>query len=75
MRFSRLLRLIMNRVLAAERTILLHLKTVGIVLLIFGSVVVSLLAFAASECHFDAHSSAPPSFIRTLVRASLYHFG
>ena len=50
-----LLRLVMNRVLLAESAILLHLKTVRVILLVLHGVVVSLLAFAASECDFHAH--------------------
>ena len=58
--FTALLRLAVNRVLLAESAILLHLETVGIVLLVFHGVVVSLLAFVASECDLYAHFSAPP---------------
>ena len=50
----------MNRVLSAEPAILLHFKTVGVVLLVFHRVVVSLLAFVASERDLDSHCSAPP---------------
>jgi hypothetical protein len=44
-----------KRVLAAELAILLHFKSVGIVLFVFGCVIVSLLAFRAGESDFDAH--------------------
>ena len=50
-----LLRLVMNRVFLAESAILLHLKTVRVILLVLHGVVVSLLALAASECDFHAH--------------------
>jgi hypothetical protein len=45
----------MNRVLLAESAVLLHLKTVGVVLLVLDGVVVSLLAFAASHSDLNAH--------------------
>jgi len=50
-----LLRLVMNRVLLAESAILLHLKTVRVILLVLDGVVVSLLAFTASHSDFNAH--------------------
>jgi hypothetical protein len=50
-----LLGFLVKRVLAAELAILLHFKSVGIVLLVFGCVIVSLLAFRAGESDFDAH--------------------
>ena len=56
----RLLRFGMNGMLSAEPAILLHFQTVGVVLLVFHGVVVSLLAFVASECNLDSHCSAPP---------------
>ena len=59
----------MNRVLSAEPAILLHFKTVGVVLLVFHRVVVSLLALIASQSHFNAH------FGTSLKIASLYHCG
>ena len=46
--------------LLAETAILLHLETVGIVLLVLLLVVVALLAFGASQGDFDSHCSAPP---------------
>ena len=55
-----LLRLAVDSMLLAESAILLHLETVGVVLLVFHGVVVSLLAFVASECDLYAHFSAPP---------------
>lgn len=45
----------MECVLAAESAILLHFKTVGIVLLVLDGIVVSLLAVIASESDFNAH--------------------
>ena len=45
----------MKRVLAAELAILVHFKSVGIVLFVLGCVIVSLLAFRAGECDLDAH--------------------
>ena len=44
----------------AESAILIHLQPVGVVLLVFHRVVVSLLAFVASERDLDSHCSAPP---------------
>jgi hypothetical protein len=41
--------------LSAEGAVLVHLQAVWIVLLVFESVIVALLAFAASECDFDSH--------------------
>ena len=51
-----LLSLVVNGVLLAESAILLHLKTVGVVLLVFHGVVVSLLALGASQSDFNAHN-------------------
>ena len=51
----RLLRFSVQGVLAAETAILVHLKSVGIVLLVFDCVVVALLAFGAGKCDFDSH--------------------
>ena len=45
----------MQGVLAAETTVLVKLKTIGSVLLVLCCVVVSLLAFIASQCNFYAH--------------------
>ena len=42
-------------VLAAERTIFAHLKTVGCVLLVLESIVVPLLALIASHSNFHSH--------------------
>jgi hypothetical protein len=41
--------------LAAEPTVLLELKTLGSVLLVLHGVVVSLLAFAASQYYLNSH--------------------
>ena len=66
----------MNRVLAAEGAILVHLELVGRIFLVLHGVVVPLLALAASEGDLDTrtcfrHFSAPPcniyaSFMRVL---------
>ena len=45
----------MNCVFAAETTILVHLESVRIVLLVFHCVVVALLALSAGECNFYSH--------------------
>ena len=45
----------MQSVLPAETAILVELKTIGIVLLVLESVVVSLLAFGASQRDLNAH--------------------
>jgi hypothetical protein len=50
-----------NGVFLAERAILAHLKTVRVVLLIFHSVVVALLAFAANHSDSDSHIFPPDS--------------
>jgi len=42
-------------VLFAEPTILVHFKSVRVILLIFHCVVISLLTFCASECDFHSH--------------------
>ena len=64
-----LLRLVVDSVLLAESAILLHFETIGVILLVFHGVVVSLLALGASQSDFNAHK-------RHLLKfASLYHFG
>lgn len=45
----------MRCVLTAERTILMHFKTVRGILLVLESIVVPLLAFVASHGHFYSH--------------------
>ena len=45
----------MKSVFLAELAILVQFKSVGIILLVFLCVVVSLFAFAACECDSDAH--------------------
>ena len=45
----------MKRVLSAELAVLLHLKTIGIILLVFHGIVVSLLAFGTSQGNFYTH--------------------
>jgi hypothetical protein len=44
-----------DSVLTAETAILIELETIGIVLLVLESVVISLLAFGASQRDFNAH--------------------
>ena len=46
----------MKGVFTAETTILIKFDTIGIVLLILCSVVISLFAFCANECDFHSHS-------------------
>ncbi len=41
--------------LAAEFAVLVHFKSVGVILLVLLCVVVSLLAFRASKCNLDSH--------------------
>jgi hypothetical protein len=62
-----LLGLVVNGVLLAESAILLHLETVGVILLVLHGVVVSLLALRASQSDFYAHNGT------SLNTASLYH--
>ena len=45
----------MNGVLSAESAVLLHFETIGVILLVFHGVVVSLLALGASQSDFNAH--------------------
>ncbi len=45
----------MRSVLAAERAILTHFKTVGGILLVLESIVVPLLALTASHRNFNSH--------------------
>ena len=54
--WASLLGLVVNGVLLAESAILLHLETVGVILLVLHSVVVSLLALGASQSDFHAHN-------------------
>ena len=42
--------------LLTEPTVLVHFKSIRIVLLVLHSVVVALLAFSASECDFNSHN-------------------
>jgi len=46
----------MQSMLAAETAVLVHLKTIGIVLLVLLGLVVSLLALTACHCDLDSHS-------------------
>jgi len=50
----------MKCVFFAESAILVHLKSVGVVLFVFHCVVISLLTFCTSKCNLYAHYSAPP---------------
>ena len=50
-----LLGLVVSGVLSAESAVLLHLETVGVILLVLHGVVVSLLALRASQSDFHAH--------------------
>ena len=45
----------MNGVLLAESAILVHFKTIGIVLLVLHGVVVALLTLRTSKCDFYSH--------------------
>ena len=63
-----LLGLVVSGVLSAESAVLLHLETVGVILLVLHGVVVSLLALRASQSDFNAHNGT------SLKIASLYHF-
>jgi hypothetical protein len=59
----------MQRMLLAETAILVHLKTIGIILLVLHRVVVSLLALCAGERYSNAHLAAPPYFLNPLRKA------
>ena len=59
----------MQRMLLAETAILVHLKTIGIILLVLHRVVVSLLALRAGERYSNAHLAAPPYFLGLPRRA------
>lgn len=50
-----LLGFLVQGVLSAEPAVLVHFKSVRVVLLVFHSVVVALLAFGASKCDFNSH--------------------
>ena len=67
--WASLLRLVVSSVLSAESAVLLHFETVGVILLVFHGVVVSLLALRTSQSDFYAHNGT------SLNIASLYHFG
>jgi len=58
-----------NGVFSAESAVLLHFETVGVILLVFHGVVVSLLALRTSQSDFNAHNGT------SLNIASLYHSG
>jgi len=62
-----------NRVLAAEAAVLVHLKTVGSILFVFNRVVVSLLAVITSKSDSNSHFRQPPyKFGQFDLYASLY---
>ena len=63
-----LLGLVVSGVLSAESAVLLHLETIGVILLVLHGVVVSLLALGASQSDIHAHDGT------SLNIASLYHF-
>ena len=44
-----------ERMLAAEFAVLVHFKSVGVIFLVLGRVVVSLLALAARQCDLNSH--------------------
>ena len=50
-----LLGFLVKRMLAAETAVLVELETIGIVLLVLCTVIVSLFAFAANECDLYSH--------------------
>lgn len=51
----RLLCFLVKRVFAAELAVLVHFESVGIVFLVFGRVIIPLLAFRAGESDLNAH--------------------
>lgn len=53
----------MKSVLLTELAVLIHLKSVRVILLVLLRVVVSLLAFSTSERDLNSHFSAPPDEI------------
>lgn len=54
--------------LPAETAILIHLKTIGIVLLVFERIVVALLALCTGKSDLCTHKTAPPVFLASLNR-------
>jgi hypothetical protein len=62
-------------VLAAEFAVLVHFKSVGVILLVFLRFIVSLFALCAYESNFDSciisHFSAPPIKIFLTVSVSV----
>ena len=52
----------MHSVLAAEAAVLVHLKSVGVVLLVLHGVVVALLALGAGQGNFDSHVGTSYSY-------------
>ena len=53
--YSKLFGFLVQGVLAAEAAVLVHFKSVGIVLLVLHGVVVALLALGAGQGNFDSH--------------------
>ena len=52
----------MNRVFLAEAAVLVHLKSVGVILLVLHGVVITLFALRAGQGNFHSHCSAPPVY-------------
>ena len=65
----------MKGVFTAETAILVEFETIGIVLLVLGSVVISLFAFGANECYFHSHCVHLPVNIDVLPpsKRSFHH--
>ena len=67
----------MQGVLTAETAVLVHLETIGIVLLVLFRLVVSLLALTACQCDFNSHDGTSRfteniiAFTKVKVNASL----
>ena len=62
----------MKCVLFAESAVLIHLKSVRIVLLILHSVIVSLLTFCTSQCDFYSHLFHPFRILNIRIKTTLY---
>ena len=56
--YDLLLGLLMNSCFSAERTILLDLHTIRVVLLVLNSIVVSVLALCAFQDDFNSHAGS-----------------
>ena len=57
----------MKSVLVTESAVLLHLKSVRIVLLVLLCVVISLFALSASHSNLNSHTLAPPDRIFKII--------